>query len=180
MDLTVGRIVWARRHKDEIYWPGKITIISNNSSASGTSELFLHNSQQEYNYLVQFFVTNQSIWISDILPYRQYRDSMANDSFIHYGLHPTIKQDFLNAIHQADYVTSNEIYNNNSNNPTSISMMIPQQEKILPTIEDNTDNDFLSISSPMLTSTEGVYKGRNSKLPFYMNLKRTENVKVYT
>lgn len=147
MDLTVGQIVWARRHIDDIYWPGKITIISNNNND-------LWSSQLNYNYLVQFFVTNQSIWITDILPYRQYRDSMTNDSFMQYGLHPTIKQDFLNAINQADYASSNEMYSN-SNNLTS--MMTQQQQKLVPIIEDNTDNDFLLTPGSMFTSNSGNY-----------------------
>ena len=144
MDLTVGQIVWARRHIDDIYWPGKITIISNN-----TNDLW--SSQLHCNYLVQFFVTNQSIWITDILPYRQYRDSMTNDSFMQYGLHPTIKQDFLNAISQADYETNNQVYNN----LTSMTTMTTQQEKLAPIIEDNTDNDFLLTPAPMFTSNSG-------------------------
>ena len=89
MDLTVGRIVWARQQNNDIYWPGKILLISN---------------QVPMQYLVQFFVTNQSIWTTDIVPYRQYKDSMANDSFIQYGLHPTIKQDFLNAFEKVDLI----------------------------------------------------------------------------
>ena len=154
MDLTVGQIVWARRDKNDIYWPGKITIISSNTDNLWSSEL-PYNSQQQFNYLVQLFITNQSIWITDILPYRQYRDSMTNDSFIHYGLHPTIKQDFLNAINQADYDSNNEMYTNN--NLTSMGMMTAQQQQqnLLPTAEDNTDNDFLLTSSPMLTSNTG-------------------------
>jgi hypothetical protein len=147
MDLTVGQIVWARRHIDDIYWPGKITIISNNNND-------LWSSQLNYNYLVQFFVKNQSIWITDILPYRQYRDSMTNDSFMQYGLHPTIKQDFLNAINQADYASSNEMYSN-SNNLTS--MTTQQQQKLVPIIEDNTDNDFLLTPGSMFTSNSGNY-----------------------
>jgi hypothetical protein len=152
MNLTVGQIVWARRNQDEIYWPGKITIISNNTNDLWSSEL-------HYNYLVQFFVTNQSVWITDILPYRQYKDSMTNDSFMHYGLHPTIKQDFLNAISQADYASSQQIYTN-SNDLTSMTMMTTQQQqqqKLLPLIEDNTDNDFLLTPSPMFTSNTGNY-----------------------
>jgi len=155
MNLTVGQIVWARRNQDEIYWPGKITVISNNTNDLWSSEL-------HYNYLVQFFVTNQSVWITDILPYRQYKDSMTNDSFMHYGLHSTIKQDFLNAINQADYASSQQIYTN-SNDLTSMTMMTTQQqqqqqeEKLLPLIEDNTDNDFLLTPSPMFTSNTGNY-----------------------
>jgi hypothetical protein len=154
MDLTVGRIVWARRNKDDIYWPGKITIISNNTNDLWSTEL-PYNFQQQFNYLVQFFVTNQSVWITDILPYQQYRDCMTNDSFIQYGLHPTIKQDFLNAINQADYASGQEMYANN-NDLTSMSTMTAQQEQnLLPTIEDNTDNDFLLSPSPMFTSNTG-------------------------
>ena len=151
MDLTVGQIVWARRHKDDIYWPGKITIISNN-----TNDLW--SSQLQYNYLVQFFVTNQSIWITDILPYRQYKDSMTNESFMQYGLHPTIKQDFLNAVNQADYACSNEMYIN-SNDFTSMTTMTTQQQQqtLVSKIEDNTDNDLLLTPGPMFTSNSGNY-----------------------
>jgi hypothetical protein len=158
MDLTVGQIVWARRNKNDIYWPGKITIISNNNNDLWSAEV-------HHNYLVQFFVTNQSGWITDLLPYRQYRDSMTNDSFMQYGLHPTIKQDFLNAINQADYACSNEMYNN-SNELTSMTIMTTQQQqqqqKLLSIIEDNTDDDFLLTPAPMLTSNTGNHE--DSKL----------------
>lgn len=148
MDLTIGRIVWARRNKDDIYWPGKITIISNNTNNLWSS---LYDCQPQYNYLVQFFITNQSAWITDILPYHQYRDSMTNDSFMNYGLHSTIKPDFLNAIHQADYASSNEIYTNSN------ILTTQQQQPILPIIEDKTDNDFLLAPSPMITTNAGDY-----------------------
>ncbi|CAF4766506.1 unnamed protein product, partial [Rotaria sp. Silwood1] len=150
----VGQIVWARCNKDNIYWPGKITMISNTTNDFWVSEL-LDNAQQRYTYHIEFFITKQSIWTTDILNYRQYRDSMTNDSFIHYGLHPTIKQDFLNAINQADYGCSHDIYMN-SNHLTSMTTMISQQQQqqqnFLSTIEDNTDNNFLLTSSPMFTS----------------------------
>lgn len=140
MDLTVGQIVWARSNKTDVYWPGQITIISNNTNDLWSSEF-------HYNYLVQFFVTNQSIWITDILPYRQYKDSMTNESFINHGLHSSIKQDFLNAISQADYACNNQLCNN-------VTSMTSQQQ---PTVEDNTDDDFLFASTPMLTSNAGNY-----------------------
>jgi hypothetical protein len=81
---------------------------------------------------------------------------------MHYGLHPTIKQDFLNAINQADYASSNQLYTN-SNDLTSMTMMTtqqqqPPQQKLLPIIEDNTDNDFLLTPAPMLTSNAGNYE----------------------
>ncbi|CAF1300681.1 unnamed protein product [Rotaria sp. Silwood1] len=155
----VGQIVWARCNKDNIYWPGKITMISNTTNDFWVSEL-LDNAQQRYTYHIEFFITKQSIWTTDILNYRQYRDSMTNDSFIHYGLHPTIKQDFLNAINQADYGCSHDIYMN-SNHLTSMTTMISQQQQqqqnFLSTIEDNTDNNFLLTSSPMFTSNIGHY-----------------------
>ncbi|CAF1221089.1 unnamed protein product [Rotaria sordida] len=155
MDFTVGQIVWARCNKDNIYWPGKITMISNSTNDLWLSEL-LDNVQQQCTYLIEFFITNQSIWTTDILHYRQYRDSMINGSFIHYGLHPTIKQDFLNAINQADYNSNHEIYMN-SNNLTSMNTMTSQQQEqnLLSTIEDNTDNNFLLTSNSMLTSNTG-------------------------
>ena len=153
MDFNVGQIVWARRNKTDIYWPGKITVISSNTNNLWSSEL-LYDSQHQYNYHVQFLVTNQSAWITDILPYRQYRDSMTNESFMNYGLHSSIKPDFLNAINQADYDINNEIYTD-SNDLTS---MTTQPQKLLPTIEDNTDNDFLLASTPMFTSNTGDYK----------------------
>ncbi len=173
MDLTVGQIVWARRNQNDIYWPGKITIISNNTNDLWSSEL-------HYNYLVQFFVTNQSIWITDILPYRQYKDSMTNDSFMNYGLHPTIKQDFLNAINQADSAINNELYTN-SNDLTSMTMMTTtQQQKLLPIIEDNTDNDFLLTPTPMFTSNTGNYEDLKfftlRHIAFRSSLKYTETV----
>jgi hypothetical protein len=68
---------------------------------------------------------------------------MTNDSFMTYGLHSTIKPDFLNAIHQADYASND------------LTTMTTQQQDLLPTIEDNTDNDFLLTSSPMFTSNTG-------------------------
>lgn len=144
MDLSVGRIVWARQQKTDIYWPGKITIISNNTNEFWSTEL-------QYNYFVQFFVTNQSLWMTDVLPYRQYRDSMTNDSFMHYGLHPTIKQDFLNAITQADYACSNEMYTSN-HHLTTIPTTKPT---LIPITEDNTDNDFLLTPAPILPSNTG-------------------------
>ncbi len=150
MDLTVGRIVWARRDKEDIYWPGKIILISDNTNNLWSSES-LYDFQQQCNYLVDFFITNQSAWITDILPYLQYRDSMTNDSFMTYGLHSTIKPDFLNAIHQADYASNNEIHTNSND----LTTMTTQQQDLLPTIEDNTDNDFLLASSPMFTSNTG-------------------------
>ncbi|CAF1221073.1 unnamed protein product [Rotaria sordida] len=157
MDFTVGQIVWARCNKDNIYWPGKITMISNSTNDLWLSEL-LDNVQQQCTYLIEFFITNQSIWTTDILHYRQYRDSMINGSFIHYGLHPTIKQDFLNAINQADYNSNHEIYMN-SNNLTSMNTMTSQQQEqnLLSTIEDNTDNNFLLTSNSMLTSNTEYY-----------------------
>ena len=157
MDLTVGQIVWARRNKIDIYWPGKITFISNNTNQSWSSSLF-DNYQRQTHYYIQFFATNQSIWTTDILPYCQYRDYMTNDSFIQYGLHPTMKVDFLNAIHQADYSSSNEMYID-SNQLTSMTMITSQQQQqqnnLFSKIEDNIDNDFLLASSPMLTSNTG-------------------------
>ena len=147
MNLTVGQIVWARRQKEDIYWPGRITIISNNSNEFWSAEF-------QSNYLVQFFVTNQSIWTTDILPYRQYRESMTNDSFMHYGLHPTIKQDFLNAVHQADYTNSNEMYSNDNDLTSMTTMKTPQQNSV-PMIEDNTDNDFLLTPAPMFSTHTG-------------------------
>ncbi len=162
MDLTVGQLVWARRHKDDIYWPGKITIISNN-----TNDLW--SSQLHYNYLVQFFVTNQSIWITDILPYQQYRDSMTNESFMHYGLHPTIKQDFLNAVNQADYAISNQMYINSNELTSMTTMTTQQQQKLVPIIEDNTDNDFLLTPGPMFTSNSGNYE--HSEIRFLVHRK---------
>ena len=150
MDLSVGRIVWARREKNDIYWPGKITIISNN-----TNEVWSIESQ--WNYFVQFFFTNQSFWMTDVLPYRQYRDSMTNDSFMHYGLHPTIRQDFLNAIAQADYASSNEMYTSH-HHLTTIPTAKPT---LIPTMEDNTDNDFLLTPTPVFPLNAGNYKQLN-------------------
>ncbi|CAF2978689.1 unnamed protein product [Rotaria sp. Silwood2] len=155
MDFTVGQIVWARCNKNNIYWPGKITMISNNTNNLWLSELF-DNIQQQCNYHIEFFTTNESIWTTDILCYGQYRDSMTNESFIHYGLHPTIKENFLNAVNQADCACNHEIYMN-SNHLTSMSAMTSQQQNSLPTSEDNTDNNFLLISSPMFASNPGNY-----------------------
>ena len=154
MNLTVGQIVWARCNKIDIYWPGKITFLSNNTNESWSSGLF-DNYQRQVHYYVQFYVTNQSIWTTDILPYRQYRDCMTNDSFIHYGLHPTMKPDFLNAIHQADYYSNNEMCTN-SNQSTSMIMITSQhQTNLFSKMENNIDNDFLLASSPMVTSNTG-------------------------
>lgn len=154
MDLNVGRLVWARRNQNDVYWPGTIKMISNNND-SWSSDLF-DSFQQQSNYLIEFFITNQSIWTTDILPYHQYRDSMTNESFIHYGLHPAIKQDFLNSIHQADYIWSNEMYVN-SNHSTAISTMTSsqQQQNFASAMENNTDNGYLLTSSQMLTSNTG-------------------------
>ena len=145
MDLSVGDIVWARRQKEDIYWPGKITVISNN-----TNDLWSTNVHS--SYLVQFFCTNQSIWTMDVLPYRQCRESMANDSFLHYGLHPTIKQDFLNAIYEADHMINQQMFAN----PT-LTVLTTPQEKITPMIEDNIDNDFLLTPAPIYPSNPEYY-----------------------
>lgn len=143
MDLTVGQIVWARLNKNDIYWPGKITIISNNTNDLWSTDI-------HYNYHVQFFITNQSVWVNDVLPYRQYKDSMTNDSFMNYGLHPGVKQDFLNAIYQADY---------ECNHLPSMTIMNSQQQqqKFISTMENNTDNDFLLTPAPIFTSNTGKF-----------------------
>lgn len=144
MDLCVGRIVWARRQKNDIYWPGRITIISNNTHELWSTEL-------HYNYFVHCFVNNQSLWTTDVLPYRQYRDSMTNDSFMQYGLHPTIKQDFLYAIDQADYASNNEMYPSHHH----LTTMTTQQPTLVSTMEDNTDNDFLLTPVPIFPPNTG-------------------------
>lgn len=146
MELNVGRIVWARRTKDDIYWPAKIMIISSNTSDSWSSTLVP-------NYHVHFFITNQTAWVTDLLPYQQYRDSMTNESFMNYGLHPTIKPDFINAIHQADYAISNEAYGNASNS----MLMTIQSQNLIPAVEHNTNNDFLLATNSMTGTNMGKF-----------------------
>ncbi|UJR26590.1 hypothetical protein I4U23_007910 [Adineta vaga] len=149
MELNVGRIVWARRTKDDIYWPGKIMIVSNN-----TNDLW--SSASVLNYHVQFFVTNQSAWLTDLLPYVQYRDSMTNESFMNYGLHPTIKSDFINAIQQANYANNNETYVN-TNDSMMMTIQSQEQRNLIPTVEYNTNNDFLLTTNSMFTLNTEYY-----------------------
>ncbi|CAF1941666.1 unnamed protein product [Rotaria magnacalcarata] len=156
MELNVGHIVWARQNKDNIYWPGKIAMKSNSTNDLWSTELF-DNFQQQSTYLIELFITNQSFWTTDILQYSQYRESMANHSFINYGIHPAMKQDFLNAVYQADYAISNEIYTHN-NYTTARPTTTPQQsQRFSSTFEDNTDNNRLLITSPEITSNIGYY-----------------------
>ncbi|CAF1610375.1 unnamed protein product, partial [Adineta ricciae] len=150
MELNVGRIVWARRTKDDIYWPAKITIVSSNTSDLWSSTLIP-------NYHVHFFVTNQTTWVTDLLPYQQYRDSMTNESFMNYGLHPTIKPGFVNAIHQADYAISNEAYANASNSVLMTIQSQVQPQSLIPAVEHNTNNDFLLATNPMAVTNTNFY-----------------------
>ena len=150
MELNVGRIVWARRTKDDIYWPAKITIVSSNTSDLWSSTLVP-------NYHVHFFVTNQTAWVTDLLPYQQYRDSMTNESFMNYGLHPTIKPGFVDAIHQAEYAISNETYSNSSNSMLMTIQSQAQSQNLFPAVEHNTNNDFLLATNPMAVNNTSKF-----------------------
>ncbi|CAF3286761.1 unnamed protein product [Rotaria socialis] len=156
MELNVGHIVWARQNKDNIYWPAKIAMKSNSTNDLWSTELF-DNFQQQSTYLIELFITNQSFWTTDILQYSQYRESMANHSFINYGLHPAMKQDFLNAVYQADYAISNEMYTHNNYITPRPTTMPHQSQSFLSTFEDNTDNNSLLMTSPEITSNTGYY-----------------------
>ena len=136
-------IVWARRSSNEIYWPGKILVKPMDNSSTWSF-------QTSNYYQIQFFVTQQLIWTDDLFPYGQYRDSMTNNSFVQYGLHPTIKQDFVNAVHQADYEINQIMINNSSGN-----FLLEKNDEIIPIIDDKTDNDFLSMPTPIFPSETG-------------------------
>lgn len=158
MELNIGHIVWARHTKDNIYWPGKITMISNNTNDLWSNELFDNNFQQQSTYLVQFFITNQSYWTNDIFPYYQYREYMTNPSFIQYGLHPMIKDNFLNAIYQADYACNDQSNANNSSDTSTTtyrSTQENQEQTFLSIFEENTDNNTLLMSRSEIVSNNG-------------------------
>ena len=138
-------IVWARRTSNEIYWPGRIL---------GQHHESLSTSANNY-YHIQLFVNQQSIWTEDLLPYSQYRESMTNNSYIQYNLHPTVKQDFFNAVQQADFAL------NQSTTMTKTvknDYLSDKDEGLLSLIEDKTENDFLSMPMPMFHSDTGKIK----------------------
>ena len=156
MNFSESQIVWSRRNTTDIYWPGRVICTSTNTNHAWLSHSAPYASTQP-TYLVQFFVTNQSIWTDDLLAFGQHRDSMANDSFVQYGLYPAIKQDFLNAVHQADYAGHQERLRHDSRmdvNP--VPSLAPNPDgSLLPMMEPQTDNDFLSMPTPTLTSNSG-------------------------
>jgi hypothetical protein len=99
--FIVGQTVWARRPYDGIYWPGRITFMTNRPNDT----LFPDNNLQyrSCSYLIQFFGFNQTNWTLDVLPYQQYRDYLSKNLLVHYDSNPQIKYQFLDAINQADY-----------------------------------------------------------------------------
>jgi hypothetical protein len=94
LGFTIGETVWARHADDGMYWPGRITCISN----------ALHKSNVQFHpwsYLIQFFGYSQPAWTMDVLPYRDYQDYMYKNLIVHYEPYPQIKYQFLNAINHA-------------------------------------------------------------------------------
>jgi hypothetical protein len=158
MNFMNNDLVWARQHANDIYWPAKIVQTWPSHETFSSSE----QSFQQYNCMVQFFVTSQSLWTNDLLPYGQYRDCMTNDSFIHYDLHSTIKDDFLNAVREADHVAHQTILRDDFQSDFMPSTMLVQQHDTSPLfmMEDRADNDFLSTPTSMCMSHTGEYKHR--------------------
>jgi hypothetical protein len=139
MELGAGGIVWARQTKDAIYWPAKIVAVS-----TGAQDLW--SSATLPSYLVQFFATGHSAWMTDVFPYQQHRSSMTNEPFLNHGLYPAIKFDFLNAVHQADCASSDE------------AMMMPIQHPpptLMPMAGNETNNDFLLTTASVFTNNAG-------------------------
>ncbi|UJR26591.1 hypothetical protein I4U23_007911 [Adineta vaga] len=130
--FNVGDIVWARYDYDGMYWPGRITFISNAMTATNIQVQLL-------SYFVQFFGYNQTTWTIDVLAYSQYRDYMSKYLLIHYDLNPQLKYQFLNAINCADI---------NNNSPSTSNSMIPTSHPIT----SYPTNDYLSTSYPSYAS----------------------------
>ena len=80
---------------------------------------------------------------------------MTENSFMDYGLHPAIRQDFLNAIHQADCASGNSLLASQQAAPAMASSMSQKPEYALNTMGTNVDSDFLSNSMQGLTSNIG-------------------------
>ncbi|CAF3533917.1 unnamed protein product [Rotaria sp. Silwood1] len=107
--FIVGETVWARRNHDGMYWPGRILSISNNMIDT-VSDYNYHNylQDQSWCYLIEFFEHDQTNWTFNVLPYQQYREYMSKNLSLHYDSYPQIKNQFLNAVNQADYANMNE------------------------------------------------------------------------
>jgi hypothetical protein len=148
MTLNGGDLVWARGNPTDIYWPGRILRTSDSIDHSWLS-------YPSCNYLVQFFASNQSSWLDDLVPYCQYRDCMTENSFMDYGLHPAIRQDFLNAIQQADFASGNSLLASHQSAPAMASSTPQKPEYSLNTMDTNVDSDFLLNSMQGLTSNIG-------------------------
>ena len=159
----MGEIIWARRDPDGIYWPAKINFISNNSTETASTR----NSVYQYricSYRVLFLGSNQTQWIADVLPYRQYREYMSKTLLIHYEAYPEIKYQFLNAMSQADYVNSDENPNKFTNSSSFKSDLdvnyTPTSNSIVPGrvrsfhISDCLDNHLADRNMNSLTTNE--------------------------
>lgn len=88
-----------------MYWPGRITYISNQISDTVSNQSNFQD--QSWSYLVEFFGYNQNDWTAHVLPYQHYRDYMSKHLSAYYDSYPQIKYRLLNGINQADYANMN-------------------------------------------------------------------------
>ncbi|CAF4719618.1 unnamed protein product, partial [Rotaria socialis] len=128
--FNIGDITWARRNQDGMYWPGRITFISNNVIDAVSTQINLQ--EQMWSYLIEYFGCNQSNWTTDVLPYRQYRDYMSKHLSSHYDAHPQIKYRLLNAINQADYANMNGSFHSMKSDNSSSSYSYTTNQNYIP------------------------------------------------
>ncbi|CAF5190302.1 unnamed protein product, partial [Rotaria magnacalcarata] len=129
--FNIGDITWAKRNQDGMYWPGRITFISNNATDTVSTQISLQD--QMWSYFIEYFGCNQSNWTTDVLPYRQYRDYMSKHLSSHYDAHPQIKYQLLNAINQADYANMNGNFHSMKSDNSSSSYSYTTNQNYIPT-----------------------------------------------
>ncbi|CAF2087938.1 unnamed protein product [Rotaria magnacalcarata] len=138
--FNIGDITWAKRNQDGMYWPGRITFISNNATDTVSTQISLQD--QMWSYFIEYFGCNQSNWTTDVLPYRQYRDYMSKHLSSHYDAHPQIKYQLLNAINQADYANMNGNFHSMKSDNSSSSYSYTTNQNYIPTSNSiDTTND---------------------------------------
>ena len=163
MNFVENSIIWARKTLNDIYWPAKIVHIVDKMDTPWTDAYLNPSTSHASNYFIEYFISNESVWTNDILPYSQYREAMINHSFLQYGLHPSLKENFLHAVQQADHlVRSVPLLINSTNNSFLTPMPMEPMESshyqvFSEPVEIKTNHDFLSTPTLTYESNSGYF-----------------------